>query len=505
MPQAVSPPSESRVVLLCRDPGRKALLARLVPAAETHTSAVEALLAVARRPARAVVVNLDDADGTERDLVAALRRARPETAVYLVVGAEDEPRGRLLLRSGIGDYFVLPTDVYRLPRVLAPAEAPGANQSRDRKEAAPPSRLPEAAATAPAPLPHDRGFDTAAGGAMLSRRCESMTGAPPEPVLPQAKTRHSVPPDARDLTVAARSAGASEREEPGEQRLFEAACALAGLADARPEAILREGAAAILHGLGAAHARVFTWDSGRGRLDLAAAAREAPGAGIETFEDERTAAERAVRTGETLFVEPGGLVCLPLRADGETLGALCLARKGEGAAFGPAARDAAAAIAGALARLYLAAVRREQFAALALRDAETGLLREDALGTYLAKLLARAAAQKADVAVVVLAAEGARPAAAEALPRLGREIASRLPKGWQGARLSADRFAIVGARRVGSDFPPALAHLVRTARVGGLVDLGAGLPRLRAGLAESPRDGADAEVLLAAAEERLGV
>ena len=88
--------SEKRTVLVCRDVGRRALLERLVPSAETHSSAIEAMLAVARKGPRAVVVNLRDVEGAERDVVAAVQRARPDVPVYFVVEPEDEPAGRRL-------------------------------------------------------------------------------------------------------------------------------------------------------------------------------------------------------------------------------------------------------------------------------------------------------------------------------------------------------------------------------------------------------------------------
>jgi len=429
-------PSENRVVLLCRDPGRRAFLEGLVPAAETYTSAVEAVLAVTRKGPRAVVVNLEDIDGSERDLVGALRRARPDVPVYVIVKSEDEPRGRGLVRQGAGDYFVLPTDVYRLPQVLAPA---------------PPA--PAAADTAP-------------------------------------------------------SRAGRLGDQPDPQRLFDAACALAGLAQLQAEALLREGAALILRGLGAARGCLFAWNSRTSGLDLAVAVGEPPGVNVERLEGERAAAEHIIRTGKATLVPgrtPGdALLCVPVSGEAETIGVLCVSRKDDGLALGPGDRDAATALAASLARLYGAAAQREQFAAYALRDPETGLLKRDAFETYLARLISRAGTQNAQVSLLVFAPERGQTPPALVLGRIGLAIGARLPKGWQGARLSANRFAVVGARRPGEELPALEAHLVQAARADGLVDLGAGAPRLRASLAEFPKDGADAETLLAAAEGRLG-
>jgi DNA-binding NarL/FixJ family response regulator len=122
---------EGRVVVLCRSQGRRALVERLVAAslrgsqdmaAETYTSAVDACLSVARRPARAAIVNLEDIEGTEREVVSAMRHAQPNLRIYTIVKPEEEPLGRRLLRAGVTDYFVLPTDIGRLPAILASAE-----------------------------------------------------------------------------------------------------------------------------------------------------------------------------------------------------------------------------------------------------------------------------------------------------------------------------------------------------------------------------------------------
>ena len=124
-----APPTQAegdrRVLLVCRSAGRRALLARLVGGAETHASAVEAVLAILRHRPQAVVLNLEDIEGRERDFLAALGRSRPETPVYVVAQPEDEPLARSLVHDGAADYFVLPTDIYRWPRTLEKAARSG--------------------------------------------------------------------------------------------------------------------------------------------------------------------------------------------------------------------------------------------------------------------------------------------------------------------------------------------------------------------------------------------
>lgn len=433
--------SENRTVLVCRDVGRRALLERLVPSAETHSSAIEAMLAVARKGPRAVVVNLRDVNGAERDVVAALRRARPDVPVYFVVEPEDEPAGRRLVQAGAGDYFVMPTDVYRLPQVLEPPPAP-----------------PPATAVEPG------------------------TAATSQPAQPA-------------------------RERPDQLRLFVSACALADLAQSASGTILREGAAIILHALDATRGCLFLLDRATEKLHLLTGVSEAPGEGLEAFENERAAAEQALHANEALLAEAASgraILCVPMRNDDETLAVLCLSAKRDGTAPNLDDRDAASRLVSVMARLHGAAAWLERFAAMAMRDAETGLLRADALETYLAKLIGRAAPQRAPVTVIHLQPEAGGAAGPVALARLGRAIASRLPQGWQGARIADGGFVIVGSPKSAAQPLPQDIALLFAARSQGVVDLGAtGAARLNAGLAEFPKDGTDARTLLAAAAGRL--
>jgi DNA-binding NarL/FixJ family response regulator len=112
-------PSKRRVVFVCRSPACRTQVEALIGAAETYPSAVDACLSVARRPAGAVIVNLEDIEGSERDIVAAMRRAQLGLRIYTIVKPEDEPCGRRLLRAGVADYFVLPGDIRRLPQALS--------------------------------------------------------------------------------------------------------------------------------------------------------------------------------------------------------------------------------------------------------------------------------------------------------------------------------------------------------------------------------------------------
>jgi len=435
---ALKPTAGERIVLICRNPARRALLADFIPSPETHSAAVEALLAVVRRSPRAVVVNVEDIEGSVRDVVAALRRARPEVPVYVLVRPEDEPVGRGLVREGAADYFVIPGDVHRLPAILG---------------------------------------------------------------HPEEKTT-------------------AEAGRPGEEKFFEAACRLADLAMRDSHTLLAEGASVILHAAGARHACVFTWNARAGRLHPPLRIGAPADAGCDT---ERTFAARVIRTGETLQVDlpqvqaatappdagsagpgAGGLLCVPMQESTETFGALCLRLEGQ---TPPKTQQAVAALARALGRLYRAALEREHYVEMALRDPESGLLKAETFHTYLDRLLARAAAHGEEVGLILLEPlPDGRLREAPTLGRVGRAIGAALAKGQQGARLEKSRYGVVLTRRP-QDRPPGetadafcRSAAMELAAVGPQVDP---TLRLRTAVAVFPRDATQVDALVSVARTRL--
>jgi GGDEF domain-containing protein len=438
------------VIAICRQPAQRALLARLAPGAETHTSAAEAVLATARRPPRAIVINLEDVEGSERDLLAALRRTMPGVRVYLVVKAEDEPRGRALLREGAADYFVLPDDVYRLPAVLA---------GRPKTEPAP--AAPPAAADGGRRAVLDAACALAdlalADGTTLLRR-----GA--EVILQGIAGRRGClftwNREASRLDLAA----VVGQGHPG-----------------RHMAVLGPG--------GPAADRCD---------DERAMAQRAYHTG-ETLCLEATGLSAGIPAADALL-------CLPVRESHDTFAVVCLSVPGGVSQPLAQARETATSLVQILARLYRAAVQREHLSRLALRDPETGLLKADTFHIYLEKLLARAGAQDAQGGVAILEPADARTVSPDALGQLGRTLATQLPKGWQGARLGTARLAVAWARRRRPDETPQHGRQALAFQVTELVDtLTQAVPGLglRMGLAVSPDDGADAAALLAAAEQGL--
>jgi len=112
--------SNGTVVFVCRNPDRRAIVERLIQPIQTHAAAMDALLAVARKAPRAVLINLEDVAGSGQAVLAALRRCRPDVPVGILVAPEDEPLGRQLVAEGAATYFVLPGDVQHLPAFLHP-------------------------------------------------------------------------------------------------------------------------------------------------------------------------------------------------------------------------------------------------------------------------------------------------------------------------------------------------------------------------------------------------
>ena len=184
--------------------------------------------------------------------------------------------------------------------------------------------------------------------------------------LPQMLSR-TPPPDAGG---AGEPGPAAARWES----LFEASCALAGLASCQSETILREGLYILARATGARHASIFTRATGAQGLELRAA-MTVPGESSGRLSDfERSCAARGAEAPKPLFftmeaadAAPAGeagaeapmiLAALPLREEGAPHGALCLQCDSQ-ACPAPEAWQPVARLVASLARLYGAALRRE--------------------------------------------------------------------------------------------------------------------------------------------------
>lgn len=442
-PQTAHPDTAApgRVLCVCRDPGTRSVLDACVAGGRVYHSAAEALLAAAREPPTAVVLALDGAARSARQVVDAFRRSHPGAAVYGVVQAAEEPMARSLCGdAGLTDYLVLPRDARRLPAVLAGKTAPV---------------------------------------------------EPASPVRAESATA----PDATPAAAASR-------------RLFDASCRLADLAMAAPAVLFREGTRILLKAFGAERGCAFRWSEADERLDLALTVGGNEALGAVNPEPVRSAAERCLRTGEHLHLPPGtgeappdGLTCVPVRDEASAIGVICLSPPRK-AAPAPADPSAAEALARILARLYRAAVRREEYARLAHRDVETGLLKANPFLAYVDSRIAEARDHDAGLALVLLEPEASVAArTADSPARLGLAVRGALAHGWEGGRIETARYAVTlpaaggaGAEDAGDDAARRLAGAAPRAHP----DLS-----LRTAVARFPHDGATAKALLSAAEARL--
>jgi len=189
-----------------------------------------------------------------------------------------------------------------------------------------------------------------------------------------------LPRDARRLPdLIAGRPGSAEPTGPRQsgtvpRSLFEASCRLADLALAEPLPLFRDGSRLILEALRAARGCAFAWSEQDNRLDLAFTVGGDEGLGAGDPEPVRSAASRCLRTGERLWLPPGtagappgGLTCVPVRDQESTVGVICLSATTAEGSPAPEDRRGADGLAGILARLYRAAVRRQEYARLAHR------------------------------------------------------------------------------------------------------------------------------------------
>jgi len=300
---------------------------------------------------------------------------------------------------------------------------------------------------------------------------------------------------------------------PRHDRWFETACRLADLALAQPVPMFRDGCRLITEALGAARGCGFHWSDETGRLDLAAAVGD-EGLGADDLEPVRSAADRCLRTGETLSLAPrtpgapsDGLLCVPVRDEQSTFGVLCLPVRVAGRSLDADDRRAAEALAGILARLYRAATHRQEYARLALRDVETGLLKAAPFLTYVESQIALARDRQRELALVLLEAEPNRQGpSAEGPVRLGLAVKGALAHGWEAGRLDTARYAVAvpassDAAATETDEEAGQTAARRLAAAAG-PHAAPGLS-LRTATARYPRDGMTARALLETAEARL--
>ena len=172
--------AQPRVILVCRSPARRALLDRVLNAADIYSSGAEALWAVARSGVRAAVLDFDCLRGRASELLAGLKKAQPDLAIYLLAEPEDEPAARDLLDAGVTQYFLLPGEADELAHALASAGPPPAREDKPlpaHQDAPAPDAAPELPAEEKNPPPENEQNES---------RDEQQTEPPPHQETPDA-------------------------------------------------------------------------------------------------------------------------------------------------------------------------------------------------------------------------------------------------------------------------------------------------------------------------------
>lgn len=334
-----------------------------------------------------------------------------------------------------------------------------------------------------------------------------------ERVLPSA-TPHALRPLADALTPLAAELGSSRKLDLGAlARLF---VYLGSLREADEIAALATASIAKVLSLEAS--QLVTWD------ELGAPRVEA------TWRDERTTTPPltveevvAVRalvdssvvcqlldTRRELAVESGraSVVWLPLRANGEELGALVGVRataiEGD-----PAQLDTAALLAAHVAASLEGAVVLERERRSAATDPLTGILNRRGLEECLERVIAAAQDARVPVSVLVIDCDNFKEINDRAghgfgdslLVETARVLENVLPEGAEAARLGGDEFVVV-LPKAGVDVAQGVGDAVRTALRQGLTDAGFPL-RISGGIATYPFDGANGSMLVRAADQAL--
>ena len=259
--------------------------------------------------------------------------------------------------------------------------------------------------------------------------------------------------------------------------------------------------------------QVFLWDDTGSPVELASWQAVEGGAPTLTVGEMARAGTRVERTVVCQLLESeedGGkpFVWLPLRANGEEIGALV----GTGAPttdVDPVQLDTAAVLAAHVAASLDAAVvlRRERESAVT--DPLTGVLNRRGLEERLDRELASAQRRRAPMSVIVIDCDDLKEINDRAGHEFGdallREVAGvlmrSLPEGANAARLGGDEF-VVTLPEADTDMAEALGERIRGILAEGLTEAGFPL-RISAGISTYPFDAAGPTALLRAADQAL--
>jgi diguanylate cyclase (GGDEF)-like protein len=300
---------------------------------------------------------------------------------------------------------------------------------------------------------------------------------------------------------------------PGLARLF---VYLGSLRD--PSEIAELAAASLARVLPIDTSQVWTWDDTGLPVELAGWRRDgSERAGLSADEVVATRARVDPTVVCQLLAEPrkgsrrrttDAVIWLPLRANGEELGALVGTSTRE-EAVDPGILDTAAVLAAHSAASLDAALALRRERQSAVTDALTGVLNRRGLEERLEHELVSAQERRVPLSVLVLDCDDFKEINDRAghefgdslLREVGEVLARSMPDGAEVARLGGDEFVVmlIGA---GADVAEAIGGQIRSVLAEGLTDAGFPL-RLSGGIATYPFDGATSTALLRAADQAL--
>ncbi|MGH3077470.1 MAG: diguanylate cyclase domain-containing protein, partial [Gaiellaceae bacterium] len=259
--------------------------------------------------------------------------------------------------------------------------------------------------------------------------------------------------------------------------------------------------------------QVLLWDDAGAPVELASWRARAIGPAalsVEEIARTREAVEPTV-VCQLLEAGPAGrtpLVWLPLRANGEEIGAL-VGAGGPADRVDPVQLDTAAVLAAHVAASLDAAVALRRERESAVTDPLTGVLNRRGLEERLERELASAKERRAPMSLLVIDCDDLKEINDRAGHEFGdallREVAGvltrSLPEGAGAGRLGGDEF-VVTLPEAGTDMAEELGERIRTILAEGLTEAGFPL-RISAGISTYPFDGAGPTALLRAADQAL--
>jgi diguanylate cyclase (GGDEF)-like protein len=215
-----------------------------------------------------------------------------------------------------------------------------------------------------------------------------------------------------------------------------------------------------------------------------------------------------MRLPELVGTKARSVVLLPLRANGEEIGAL-VGTGGGAEQVNASSLDTAAVLAAHSAASLDAAIALRRERQSAMTDALTGILNRRGLEERLELEVASAQERRVPLSVLVLDCDDFKEINDRAGHEFGdallREVAEvlshSLPEGAEVARLGGDEFVVM-LRGAGAEVAEALGGRIRSVLADGLTDAGFPL-ELSGGIATYPFDGATPTALLRAADQAL--